>query len=88
MYGLGPTINYYNINIVIIPNRDKIDYNLNPNMSWINVPLRWGNLEADTPWDWVESLPFTPDLGNDAPGGPAWNSGWNGVGAVGQYSSY
>ena len=89
--GMGPEISHNDINIIIIPNRDKIDYDANPEMSWLNVPIRWGELEVDTPWGGIEDLKFWDrdfDIGNNAPLGPAFNSGWPGVGAVGDYENY
>jgi hypothetical protein len=88
VHGLGPTIPYSAFNIIILPNRDKINYTNNPGMSWLNVSIRWGNIEVSSPWDFTEPLPFIGDVGNNAPLGPAFNSGWNGVGAVGNYESY
>jgi hypothetical protein len=88
VHGLGPTISYNTFNIIILPNRDKINYTNNPGMSWLNVSIRWGNIEVSSPWDFTEPLPFIGDVGNNAPLGPAFNSGWNGVGAVGNYESY
>lgn len=80
--GLGPTIAYNSITIVIIPEPDKIDYSVQPEMSWLNVSIRWGNLEVSSPWDWIEPFihPLTlgwveGEIGNDAPPGPYHNNG-------------
>lgn len=89
--GSGPGISHSSLNVVVIPNRDKINYDLHPEMSWLNVPIRWGILESSSPWDGIEGLLLWTerDIGNDAPKGPTYNKGWGTVGPVeGGYDAY
>lgn len=61
------------------------NYNANPEFCWLNVSIWFGIVEVSSPWDFVE--PFAnawpirlwvePDVGNNAPPGPAFNKGWN-----------
>lgn len=85
--GFGPYIPYSSFidgnpndgrGIVILPEPDKIDYNENPEMSWLKAEVAFGHLIVDSPYDW---LPGT-DVGNYAPGGPFHNIGWNETGPV------
>ncbi len=65
-------------------------------MCWLKVPIRWGELEVNSPWDGIEPFAsvwpirkYAPqDIGNDAVPGPTYNDGWEGVGAVGGYGNY
>lgn len=53
--------------------------------SWLALPLRWGFPAAASPFAGV--VPHA-ETGNLAPLGPAYNSGWNRVGAAAGYALY
>ncbi|MCK5149044.1 hypothetical protein KAR48_19975 [bacterium] len=94
MSGDGPNIRYIefldgdftdNTGIVILPERDKIDYNVHPEMSWFNVGFLFGEINSDWP---LVGLPFG---GNDAPQGPAVRDSepiWNKLGHCDGYDAY
>jgi len=96
VHGAGPTITHESISVVVIPNRDKVNYDEHPELCWLNVSIRFGFLETDSPWDGIEPLAnawpvrtwFEPDVGNNAVPGPTFNDGWEGIGAVGEYENY
>jgi hypothetical protein len=54
--------------------------------SWLVLPVRWGYPLVESPTD-IVPLKRT-DLGNASPLGPAYNSGWNRVGAGPEYQVY
>ncbi|MCK5148607.1 Ig-like domain-containing protein [bacterium] len=92
--GNGPNISYTefldgdftdNTGIVILPERDKIDYNVHPEMSWFNVGFLFGEVNSDWP------LVGLPAGGNDAPQGPAVRDSesiWNKLGHCDGYDYY
>jgi len=56
-------------------------------MSWFNVKIPFGIIEAPSAYDWAQELigliPWKEgDVGNDAPFGPADNAGWDKIGSV------
>lgn len=53
--------------------------------SWLVLPLRWGFPAASSPF--AGTVPHA-ETGNLAPVGPAYNSGWNRVGAAAGYALY
>ena len=94
--GNGPTIPHESISIVIMPVPSQVNYDINPELCWIKVNIRFGCLEVGSPWDFTEpfgnypilGLWFEDDVGNDAVPGPASNEGWEQVGSTGQYENY
>jgi len=94
VWGAGPTISYTTFidgnrndrrGIVILPEPDKINYDEHPEMSWLKADIAWGHVRVDSPWDFQSFK----EVGNDAPGGPYHNPGWNKTGAVsGAYENY
>ncbi len=92
--GLGPTINFNNIDVIVIPNPNTIDYDENPEMCWLDVPIRWGNIDTNSPWDFIEpfiyplSLWIETDVGDNAVPGPHSNEGWEKIGATDMFENY
>jgi len=80
VWGNGPTILYSSFidgnrndshGIVILPEPDKIDYNENPEISWLIADVAWGHVWVDSPWDWNP----VAEAGNHPPPGPFHNKG-------------
>lgn len=70
--------------IVILPEPDKIDYDENPEMSWLKANVAFGHVSVDSPGSFSGL-----DVGNDGVKGPFHNAGWNKTGAVeGAYANY
>lgn len=92
VWGYGPTIPHESISIVILPVPNQVNYDVNPELCWLNVSVRFGCLEVGSPWDLSEPFhifPYIePDCGNDAVPGPAFNDGWEHVGATDKYVNY
>jgi hypothetical protein len=79
VYGDGPIIPYDSITVKVLPRPSAINYDANPELSWLKAKIRWGELNVSSPWDFFDSL---QEVGNSAPPGPAYNKGWERVGAV------
>jgi hypothetical protein len=77
--GNGPTVPYNSITVKVLPRPSAINYDANPELSWLKAKIRWGKLDVSSPWDFFDSL---TEMGNSAPPGPAYNKGWERVGAV------
>ncbi|MDW7678977.1 MAG: hypothetical protein SCK70_00305 [bacterium] len=91
VWGNGPTIPHESISIVVLPNPNEVNYDVNPELCWLKISIRFGYLEVSSPWDFFEPFIFWSerDIGNDAPLGPAFNKGWGKIGAVeGAYDQY
>jgi hypothetical protein len=53
--------------------------------SWLVLPIRWGYPAVESP---LAGIVSHADTGNVSPPGPAYNGGWNRVGASGGFSRY
>jgi hypothetical protein len=98
--GQGRYIPYHKFDLVILPDKDKIDYKAHPELSWLKANIQWGHLmvasagQKQLNWahffnDLLFNIPeifidLPHDVGNLAPLGPAHNPGWNRTGPVGE----
>ncbi len=76
----GPVISYQNVLVTILPEKDDIDYDVHPELSWFKSTVRFGYYRSDSPWSFLEELPFTSS-GSVAGPGPAHHDAWNKVGS-------
>ena len=70
-------LDHGDFNVVLTPEPSRIDYRKNPEVLrewlWLLLPARWGFPSAPS----IGSAMRMADVGNHAPFGPAFNSGWN-----------
>jgi hypothetical protein len=84
-------VTYSRGDIILVPDWERvIDSTLtNPEVRrkwfWLILPIRWGFPAVESPGAGI--LKHT-DMGNIAPVGPAYNGGWNRVGATRGYEPY
>lgn len=66
---------YYDLVLLPTPDRNNAhNMGLSADMSWLGAEVRWGELEVDSPLDW---LPITAIVQNKSPEGPFHKSNWN-----------
>ena len=73
--GAGLYLPHFSFDLQILPNPEAVDYDLSPELSWLNAELLWGHQRVKSAGDW---LPL--NVGNSPPKSPPYNSGWNRVG--------
>jgi|GEM_PF-1028624 len=81
-----------NDGVVIIRGVEDYDYNVNPEMSWLAAKILWGYPYVHsfcTNLEWYPPGVDPTNVGNQAPGGPAHNDGWEVVdSAVGEANGH
>jgi hypothetical protein len=74
----------------VIRDPGAIDFNANPELSWLKARIPWGHLDVNSPGEWTELIPFFgPDnVGEMPPASPPNQPTWSTVGEVGDFTSY